>query len=282
MNLARIAPLSIFTGVLILFLLIDDQKEIRELIFIQPSQPQVPRPNQLPATTPEETIEFVKFIDLPEDGDFNGVVKTPKETIKKPEKEREETRTPIEDTPPQVSPPPVSEPVTKETFPTFKLDYSNIGLAAYLQMAEKIGKLYVILEEEGRFGLGPAISFKNNKLEEFAFGEPYRKRHLADSRPYWVTDPELHRHLASFNLPLNHLASQLVLFLRKSFDEELWRTLETELSERDYKLSDIASVKGQYEREAQNIFIYLETAETKSKETIEIGTALPIPCDTCS
>ena len=33
MNLARIAPLSIFAGALILFLLIDDQKEIRELIF---------------------------------------------------------------------------------------------------------------------------------------------------------------------------------------------------------------------------------------------------------
>jgi len=282
MNLARIAPLSIFTGALILFLLIDDQKEIRELIFTQPSQPHVPQTSQPPPTPQEETIEFLDVLDLPDEGDINVVVEVPKETIKKPLEEPEETRTPIEDTPPQVSPPPVSEPVTKETFPTFKLDYSEIGLAAYLQMAEKIGKLYVILEEEGRFGLGPAISFKNNKLEEFAFGEPYRKRHLADSRPYWVTDPELHRHLASFNLPLNHLASQLVLFLRKSFDEELWRTLEAELSERDYKLSDIASVKGQYEREAQNIFIFLETAETKSKETIEIGTALPIPCDTCS
>lgn len=282
MNLARIAPLSIFTGVLILFLLIDDQKEIRELIFIQPSQLQVPRPNQLPATTPEETIEFVKFIDLPEDGDFEVFVKTPKETIKKPEKEREETRTPIEDTPPQVSPPPVSEPVTKETFPAFKLDYSKIGLATYLQMAEKIGKLYVILQEGGKYGLGPAISFKDNKLEEFAFGKPYRKRHLAHEIPYWVDDPELHRHLGIFNLPLNHVDSQLVLFLKKSFDEELWRVLEKVLSEKDYKLSDIASVKGQYVREAQNILIFLETAETKSKETIEIGTTLDIPCDTCS
>ena len=282
MNLARIAPLSIFAVVLILFLLIDDKKEIRELIFTQPSQPHVPQPSQLPPTPPEETIEFLDVLDLPDEGDFNVVVEVPKETIKKPEKEHEETQTPIKNNPPKASVPPVSKPVAAETFPTFKLDYSKIGLAAYLQMAEKIGKLYVILHEGGKYGLGPAISFKDNKLEEFAFGEPYRKRHLADGIPYWVDDPELHRHLGSFNLPLNHVDSQLVLFLKKSFDEDLWRALETELSERDYKLSDIVSVKGQYEREAQNIFISLETAETKSKETIEIGTALPIPCDTCS
>lgn len=281
--MARIASLSVFTLVLIIFLLSDTQKKIRELVFTQSSNNPLTQKSPAQAPHVNETPEFVEVIDLPEYGDIVVKKTVPKKKETKPEKQTAKprvTKKKKKETP-QVVAPPVSKPVTKETFPRFELDYANIGLGAYLQMAERIGKLYVILREEHRFGLGPAISFTDNRLEEFAFGEHYRKRYLAEKRPYWVTDPDLNRHLGLFNLPLNHLPGQLVLFLKKSFDEQLWRTLERELAEQNYKLSDITSVKGQYEREAQIILIVLETAETKTKETVHIGTTLPIPCETC-
>ena len=166
---------------------------------------------------------------------------------------------------------------TENTRPQFLLGYREIGLERYLQVVERIGKLHLILYNGETQRFGPEISFVTRKIDPNGVD----KENLAVDRPYLVTDRGLPRYLGLFQLPMGTLKGQLVLFLNKSFDKLLWKTLTTKLHLKKYRLSDIASVKGEYLSEAQNIHIFLDHAKTKKGTTIEIGSALDIPCENC-
>ena len=129
--------------------------------------------------------------------------------------------------------------------------------------------------------MGPMISFKKNKLVVSEEESIWRNEHLAVQRPYLVKDDELRPHLKGFSLPETAFRDQLVLYLKKPIDGLLWDKVEQDLKKRNYKLSDIKSVKGQYVRWQQKLQITITEAKTKSGKDIHIDARLALPCGSC-
>ena len=293
MTLLRTLTILLFLVAAVTFLLATEEKKIRELVKIDILRKVIPPSSNVvpPEVLPE--IKFPNVVPLSKLGDFN--VKKPnrkktkekkvikprekivKKVVTKPTPKPKPRRT-IQQKPAAPQPPVVSRKAkTENTMPTFVLGYKEIGLERYLRAVERIGKLHLILYNGENQRFGPKISFVSRKINP----DGIDSENLAVDRPYLITDIDLPRHLGLFQLPLGTLEGQLVLFLNKSFDELLWDTLTAKLHRKKYRLSDIASVKGEYLSEAQNIHIFLDHAKTKKGTTIEIGSALDIPCENC-
>ncbi len=297
MTLIRTAVISIFLFAIVVFLLAVNDKKLRELVSNDMLKPTLTQPAQTP--TPDiQQVTFPDVIPLSELGDFNIKKVKKKKIIKKkevkarkkilarkkifvkttPKPKSKPQRVAVKDSTEPVQSIAVPKTRTKRTRPQFQLGYNEIGLEVYLQVVERIGTLHLVLSNGGKPRYGPAISFIKRKIST----DELDQKNLAVERPYSVTDRELPRYLGLFTLPLGSLKGQLVLFLNKSFDRLLWNTLTAKLSKKNYGLSDIASVNGQYIREAQHIIIRIEKAKAKAGETILIDTYLDVPCNLCT
>lgn len=302
MTVIRTATILMFLAAILIFLLTANDKKIRELVNMDVLAPISNQPAKNAEAFEAQPITFPDIIPLSEFGDFNLKKIQEKKIIKKkpPKKEKKIKKTrlvkkkkikasrkiiapkpvPVTLTKPLASAQSLAKPKAKKTptRPQFLLGYNEIGLETYLRVVERIGTLHLVLFNGEKPRYGPAISFAKRKISS----DELDQDNLAIERPYSVTDRDLPKHLGLFALPMGSLEGQLVLFLNKPFDELLWDTLTTKLSRRNYGLSDITSVNGEYIREAQHIIIFLEKAITKAGKTIKIDTYLDVPCDNCT
>ena len=303
MTYLRTFSISTLLLLFVIFLLAANEKRIKEMVTSKGSTPSSLQNGMLPIKKKRKAISFPDVIKLPELGDFSVEQMSPpkRKPVKKVKRQKttkvaeksvppkpkrqpphsNKTETVSRETPQQPTPASTTENKTEDTRPQFQFEYENIGLPQYLAAAEQIGRLYILKQEGDAFALGPMISFKKNKLVMSEDESIWRNEHLAVQRPYLVKDDELRPYLESFSLPETAFRDQLVLYLNKPFDEILWDKVEQNLKKRNYKLSDIKSVKGQYVRWRQKLQIMISEAKTKSGKDIHIDTRLKLPCGTC-
>ena len=295
MTLLRTLLITFFLAAVTAFLLTDEEKEILELDGTDLLQRRVMPLKKTSQPKRHAVIKFPNVVPLSKLGDFNvkkAAPKKPKQKKAVEPKKKMAKRAPPKPKPtpkplpvvqrkPSVAPQPavVSEKAkTKNTRPQFLVGYTNIGLELYLQVVENIGTLHLIIEDGESRRLGQRISFVKGKIEPI---EPDPES-LAVERPNLIDDNGLPYLMRRFPLPLNALTNSVVLYLNKPFDQRIWNVVTDELKSKNYKLSDIATVKGDYLKEDQNIFIFLNYATTKTGQKIPINQNLELPCSNCS
>ena len=303
MTYLRTFSISALLLLFVIFLLATNEERIREMVASKGPTPSSLQNGMLPIKKKPKVISFPDVIKLPGLGDFSvEQMSPPKKKPVRKEKRREKKeavkksvppkpkRQPVElkkketasqETPQQPTPASTTENKTEDTRPQFQFDYENIGLEKYLAVAEQIGRLYIVKYDGDRPLLGRQISFRNSRLDKSEDDSAWRNKHLAVDRPYLVIDEKLRPHLKGFFLPETAYRDQLVFYLNKTFDEDLWDKVEMVLKNTKYKLSDITSVKGQYVTYGRAILITITDAVTKSGEDIYIKTSIALPCGSC-
>ena len=303
MTYLRTFSISALLLLFVIFLLATNEERIREMVGSKGPTPSSLQNEVLPIKKKPKVISFPDVIKLPGLGDFSvEQMSPPKKKPVRKEKRREKreavnesvppkpkrqppqlkkTETVSRETPQQPTPASATENKTEDTRPQVLFDYKNIGLKKYLAVAERIGRFYILKNEDDGPSLGRQISFRDSRLDESEVENAWRNKHLAVQRPYLVRDEKLRPYLESFSLPETAHRDQLVFYLNKPFDEDLWNKVEMVLKKKKYKLSDIKSVKGQYLRYGRAMMITITDAVTKSGEDIYIKTSIALPCGSC-
>ena len=310
MSALRTLVLCICVVFIVSFLVVATDRDIRDLVaspILKPAAKVIPPLAQKPKTK-TQVVKFPKVVNLETYGDF-GIQKPVKilPSKKPPRLIKKIVKKPVPKNPPETKvkkkikapkerkvvnniskPRSVSLPPNRETYPQLEIDYSEIGLERYLIKVEEIGKIYLVHmsgERGERRSIGRQVSFARRKLGDGTYGSTWRKMKLAIDRPYSITDKELSMHIGRFELPINVMDGQLILFLTKPFDEKLWRALERQLQKQGFTLSDIAIVKGEYRSESQHVWIEITEAITKKKKgekKLRIGEVIHLPCRDCT
>ena len=70
--------------------------------------------------------------------------------------------------------------------PTLEVGYGDIGFDRYIDVMERVGRLFVLIDDEGQIKLGPEVSLKRKKrLGERGIDEG----RFALDRPHLISDP---------------------------------------------------------------------------------------------
>ncbi len=145
--------------------------------------------------------------------------------------------------------------------PVLEVDYQEIGFDRYLDVIERVGRFFVLIEAEGGAGLGPEVSLRAGAIVRTGGRD---MDVLASTRPHLVSDPGIQERLAAIGLPAGAHRDRLVLLLTKPFDSLLWETIRESLSEKRLALNDIARVMGAYEEGPNGVFLRLDAAVARA------------------
>ena len=157
----------------------------------------------------------------------------------------------------RASPPPT--PKKEGNRPVLEVGYEQIGFANYLEIIERVGRFFVLLNTEKGSRLGPEISLDRSILS--THGSDLQT--LAVNRPHLVSDPKVQERLASIKLPPEAIEDRVVLVLNKPFDAMLWDAIAETLSKRGISLEDVRLVSGAYVNGKNGVFLRLDKALTK-------------------
>lgn len=156
-------------------------------------------------------------------------------------------------------PSPLPTPNRDGDRPVLEAGYDEIGFVHYMDVIERVGRLFVLLKTEKGPRLGPEISFSNGVLSTHKSDLST----LATDRPHLVSDPKIQDRLAEIELPLGALDDSVVLMLNKPFDALLWDTISKTLSRRGFSLNQVRLITGAYVIGKDGIFLRLDKAITK-------------------
>ena len=156
-------------------------------------------------------------------------------------------------------PSPLPTPNRDGDRPVLEVGYDEIGFVHYMDVIERVGRLFVLLKTKKGPRLGPEISFSNGVLSTHKSDVSM----LAVDRPHLVSDPKIQERLAEIELPLGAFDDSVVLMLNKPFDTLLWDTISETLSRRGFSLNQVRLISGAYVIGKDGIFLRLENAITK-------------------
>jgi len=159
---------------------------------------------------------------------------------------------------PKPSPAPVSKELTGNR-PVLELAYDDIGFRRYLDVIERVGRLFVLLETKGGARLGPEISLKR----QFIYPRGADMSVLAVKRPHLVSDERIRERLAIIKIPAKANDDSVILLLTKPFDNLLWDTITEELAKRRLGLYQVSEIIGDYTEGKNGVFVQLESAVVK-------------------
>jgi hypothetical protein len=145
--------------------------------------------------------------------------------------------------------------------PALEVDYRDIGFDRYLDVIERVGRFFVLIETGDGAGLGPEVSLRAGAIVRTG---GHDMDVLASARPHLVSDPGIRKRLAVIGLPAGAHGDRLVLMLTKPFDSLLWDTIRKSLSKEGLALNDIAQVKGAYEEGRNGVFLRLGSAVART------------------
>ncbi len=145
--------------------------------------------------------------------------------------------------------------------PILVVDYRDIGFERYLNIIERVGRFFVLIETKNGARLGPEISLRARSVVRTGGRD---MDVLALARPNLVSDPGIRERLAAIGLPAGAHGDRLVLMLTKPFDSLLWDTIRELLANNGLALNDIAQVKGAYEEGRNGVFLRLDSAVARA------------------
>jgi hypothetical protein len=159
---------------------------------------------------------------------------------------------PIPKSAPQPNPPSVERDGDR---PVLEVSYDEIGFDRYLDVIERIGRLFLLVVQGQNMRLGPEVSLRT--LSVLGSG-PSHTEHLAVERPHLVNDPFIRDLLSAIILPSGALDDRIVLLLNQPFDDLLWELIRETAREKNIRISDIAKISGSYVGKKSGVFLILQ------------------------
>jgi hypothetical protein len=144
--------------------------------------------------------------------------------------------------------------------PALEVDYETIGFERYLDVIERVGRLFVLLKGKNGVGLGPEVSLRQGIVLQTG---GHDMDVLATNRPHLISDPRIRESLAAIGLPADAHEDRLVLMLTRPFDSLLWDTVWESLYKQGLAIENIAQIKGAYVEGRNGVFLRLDTAVAK-------------------
>jgi hypothetical protein len=189
--------------------------------------------------------------------------KNPKPVIKRKAQQRSR-RKPTKDKPQHPKEtanilPLAASPVLDGDRPVLDVAYEGIGFTRYLDVIERVGRLFILIDNEGSPRLGPEISLKRRILHQ----RPSDMSLLATNRPHLVSDHKVGDRLASINIPDDALEDSVVLILTKPFDDLLWDTIADALDHHRLQLNQVSQITGAYAGGKGGVFLDFKSATVK-------------------
>ena len=144
--------------------------------------------------------------------------------------------------------------------PKLEMGYEAIGFDQYIDVMERVGRLFVLIEDDNKVELGPEVSLKRKTL----LGDRgIQNRRYALDRPHLIADPFIEDLLSELELPSNALKDRVVLVFNRPFDNLLWDIIGSVAAANDLNLENIAQVSGDYVDNGNGIFLRLDRAVMK-------------------
>ena len=144
--------------------------------------------------------------------------------------------------------------------PTLEVGYEKIGFDRYIDVMERVGRLFVLIDDGGQVKLGPEVSFRRRAL----IGDRgIEKERYAVDRPHLIADPFIVEILSELDLPAIALTDRVVLVFNNPFDNLIWDVIGSMAAARDLTLANISRVSGTYIKRGQGIFLQLTHAVIK-------------------
>lgn len=143
--------------------------------------------------------------------------------------------------------------------PVLEVGYEEIGFNRYLDIIERVGRFFILIQRGEERGIGPQVSLRNGKL--------YRRKGSLDSmatvRPHLVSDVRIHDRLRTIDLPDDALDDRVVLILTEPFDSLLWDIIDETIASRGLNLSKVALIRGTYVEGNNGVFLRFDSAVEK-------------------
>jgi hypothetical protein len=215
-------------------------------------------------TTANNSQETARFVPLYAEGDLHvrKTVNLKKKKISK--KDRKSQRKQAKSTNKKARRTTKVPPVTTASKltgdrPVLEVAYKDIGFSRYLDVIERVGRLFVLVETEKGSRLGPEISLKRRLL----YRQSSDLNVLAVKRPHLVSDGRIRDRLATIKIPDEAYDDSVVLILTKPFDDLLWDTIEAALRKRQLGLHQVSQIVGDYTEETNGVFLQFDSAVIK-------------------
>ena len=172
--------------------------------------------------------------------------------------------------PPGNSPP---KPAFDGDRPVLEVGYDGIGFERYLEVIERVGRFFVLIDGANGVELGPEISLRDGTLN----GKYADTDLLASKRPHLVSDPRIQERLAAIGVPTDAYDDSVVLMLTRPFDSLLWDVIGETLSTRGLTLNDVTEIDGAYVERGGGVFLRLDAAIAKADQRrVPLGRRLRI------
>jgi hypothetical protein len=173
--------------------------------------------------------------------------------------------------PPTNSPP---KPAFDGDRPVLEVGYDSIGFERYLEVIERVGRFFVLIDGANGVELGPKISLRDGTLNRLEYADPDL---LASKRPHLVSDPRIQERLAAIGVPSDAYDDSVVLMLTRPFDSLLWDVIGETLSKRGLTLDDVTEIAGAYVERGGGVFLRLDAAIAKvDQRRVPLGRRLRI------
>jgi hypothetical protein len=157
------------------------------------------------------------------------------------------------------TPPLAASSVLDGDRPVLDVAYEGIGFTRYLDVIERVGRLFILIDNDGSPRLGPEISLKRRILHQ----SPSDMSLLATKRPHLVSDHKVGDRLTSINIPDDALEDSVVLILTKPFDDLLWDTIADALEHHRLQLNQVSQITGAYAGGKGGVFLNFKSAIVK-------------------
>jgi hypothetical protein len=191
--------------------------------------------------------------------------------VEKPKPKAEPKKEPPRKNPPRNSPP---KPSFDGDRPVLEVGYDSIGFERYLEVIERVGRFFVLIDGVDGVKLGPEVSLRHGTLNRM---ENVDADHLASERPHLVSDPRIQERLATIGVPSDAYDDSVVLMLTRPFDSVLWDVIGETLARRGLALEEVAEIDGAYVEGGNGVFLRLDAAIAKADQRrVPLGRRLRI------
>jgi len=250
---------------------IEDDRKVSQILDQNDSK----KPNPKTSNTLEEkpTVN-TRVVPLYEEGDLY-ISKLPESKKSPPRKPKTKPRKPtkklkkLKKKITQKSKPKTFVAGSKKTIgdrPILEVAYDRIGFSRYLDVIERVGRLFILVETKKGTRLGPEISLKGRVL----YSGVSDMSVLATKRPHLISDKRIHDRLSTIKIPNDAHNDRVVLILTKPFDDILWDTIKGALEKRKLHLNQVSRIIGDYEEGARGVFLLLDNVIIKGSGKIVV------------
>jgi hypothetical protein len=192
-------------------------------------------------------------------------VKAQRKRVEAPKKKTNPPKVQVKATPTKTKPPPEKDvPHVSRTYtgerPKLEVGYDYIGFNRYIDVMERVGRLFVLIEDGDKVKLGPEVSL----IRKTILGDRgIEKEQYAVDRPHLISDPFIGELLTELDLPETALKDRVVLLFESPFDDLLWDVIASVAAAKNIPLGSIMQVSGDYIEQGDGIFLKLTHAVIK-------------------